>query len=145
MTDSPETSPRRPRRRAAPADAVEPAPERSRAYRHLTNPFEPLKVFSADQVEAMHEAALGLLENTGWKVLSDRAINQYAASGATVDRATQMVKIDRGLVAKALATVPEGFDMHALDPDRMVRMRGRHVVIPPVYGEERRETTVQIG
>ena len=134
MTETPETSPRRARRRPASVESTEPVPERTRAYRHMVNPFEPLKVFSDDHIAAIHEAALGLLENTGWKVLSDRAIDKYAEHGADVDRSTQMVRIDRGLVAKALATVPHGFDMHALDPDRLVRMSGKNVAMAPTSG-----------
>jgi trimethylamine:corrinoid methyltransferase-like protein len=35
-----------------------PPPDRSLRYRHLENPFEPLRVFSDDQVAAIHDAAL---------------------------------------------------------------------------------------
>jgi len=38
------------------------------AYRRLFNPFEPIRLFSADQVEAIHETALAVLEDTGRRV-----------------------------------------------------------------------------
>ena len=63
---------RRPRRRPPGAAASASVVDRTRSYRHLANPFEPLKVFSDDQVAAIHEAALGVLENQGMRVLLPR-------------------------------------------------------------------------
>ena len=65
---------RRGRRRPASAASAAPVVDRSRSYRHLTNPFEPLKVFSDDHVAAIHEAALSILENNGMRVLLPEAI-----------------------------------------------------------------------
>ena len=45
---------------------------------------------------AIHVAALSLLENQGMKVLSPIARKRYAQAGASVDEATQVVRIDRG-------------------------------------------------
>ena len=54
------------RRRRSPAPGCgrlgAAAVERSRAYRRLVNPFEPPRIYSDDQVAAIHEAALALLE-----------------------------------------------------------------------------------
>ncbi len=133
MTENADDSPRRARRRPT-AEKTEAAPVRSHAYRQMVNPFTPLKIFSDDHIQAIHEAALGLLENTGWKVLSDRALDKYAEHRADVDRSTQMVRIDRGLVAKALATVPHGFDIQALAPERVVHMSSNHVAMAPTSG-----------
>lgn len=135
MTENADTPTRRgPRRRLAAPVTSEPALERSRAYRQLVSPFEPLKVFSDDQVASIHEAALGLMEGTGWKVLSERALRKYKEAGAEVDFSTQMVRLDRGLIAKALATVPHGYEIHALDPSRSIYMGGKHVSLAPTSG-----------
>ncbi len=75
-------------------------------YRHLRNPFAPARVFSDDQVAALHEAALAILETQGMKVLSADARSRFQNAGATIDEATQMVRLDRGLVAASLATAP---------------------------------------
>jgi trimethylamine--corrinoid protein Co-methyltransferase len=125
---------RRGRRRPAPAAPAEAAGERARGYRHLTNPFEPLKVFSDDEVAAIHAAALAILENQGMRVLLPEARQRYAAGGASVEEATQMVRIDRGLVAAALATAPRAFTLHARDPDWNLPIGGRHVVFAPTSG-----------
>ena len=60
----------RPRRRDSPRAATVGQAERSARYRNLVNPFEPIRIFSDDQVEAMHLAALDILERQGMRVLS---------------------------------------------------------------------------
>jgi trimethylamine--corrinoid protein Co-methyltransferase len=82
----------------------------------------------------MHVAALSLLENQGMKVLSARARSRYAAGGATVDESTQVVRIDRGLVAKALATTPSTFTFHTLDPVCNVDVGGNNVMFACTSG-----------
>ena len=76
------------RRPSPPPVADAPGSERARAYRHLQNPFEPLRVFSDDQVAAIHEAALRILATQGTKVLSADARQRYRAGGAELDEAT---------------------------------------------------------
>jgi trimethylamine--corrinoid protein Co-methyltransferase len=98
------------------------------------NPFEPARIFSDDQVESIHLAALGMLERQGMRVLSARGRAALASAGATVDESTQMVYLDRGLVAKALTTVPAEVELIARNPSRSCRVGGRHVVFAPVAG-----------
>jgi trimethylamine---corrinoid protein Co-methyltransferase len=134
MNESGERAVRRGRRRPSGADPAPAAPERSLGYRRLLNPFEPLRVFSADQVEALHQAALGVLEEQGMKVLSARARASYAGGGASVDDDSMMVRIDRGLVAQALASAPSELELHAVDPAHNVLWGGRHVSLAPTSG-----------
>jgi trimethylamine--corrinoid protein Co-methyltransferase len=108
--------------------------QRSARYRHLVNPFEPARIFSDDQVESLHLAALGLLERKGMRVLSSRGRTALAAAGAEVDESSQMVRLDRGLIAKALTTVPAEVELVARNAQRSVRAGGRHVVFAPVAG-----------
>ena len=103
MNESGERAARRGRRRPGAAEAAAPAPDRSLTYRHLENPFEPLRVFSDDQVEAIHNAALDILETQGMKVLSADARARYAAGGGQVDEDSMLVRLDRGLVGQSLA------------------------------------------
>jgi trimethylamine--corrinoid protein Co-methyltransferase len=70
MKQPDETLGRRSRRRPSSADVSHAVFDRTRSYRHLRNPFVPLKVFSDDQVAAVHDAALVMLEMQGMKVLS---------------------------------------------------------------------------
>src|ERR1700756_4327867 len=117
----------RPRRREPSKTGGNEQAARSLRYRNLVNPFEPARIFSDDQIESIHLAALGMLERQGMRVLSPRGRAALAAAGATVDESTQMVHLDPGLVAKALATVPREVEMIARNPARSCRVGGRHV------------------
>src|SRR5882724_9293008 len=124
----------RPRRRD-PQKASTAAPvERSSRYRNLVNPFEPTRIFSDDQVESIHLAALGMLERQGMRVLSPRGRAILASAGARVDESTHMVYLEPELVAKALTTVPAQVELLARNPSRSCRVGGRHVVFAPVAG-----------
>jgi trimethylamine--corrinoid protein Co-methyltransferase len=130
---NPETTARR-RRRDTPRGGSGPSVERSLRYRHLINPFEPVKLFSEDQVESMHLAALGILERQGMRILSPRGRAALALAGASVDEATHVVRLDPQLVTRALATVPAETNIIARNPERSCRVGGRHVVFAPVAG-----------
>ena len=124
----------RARRRESPRGGAARDSSRSARYQHLVNPFEPARIFSDDQVEAIHLAALELLERQGMRVLSPRGRAVLAAGGAQVDESSQMVRLDRALVASALASVPAEVDLVARGATRSCRIGGRHVVFAPVAG-----------
>lgn len=85
-------------------------------YTHLTHPFAPQPVFSDDAVAALHEAALGVLEDLGIKVLLPEACDTFARAGARV--VEDMVFLGRDIVAAALATAPRAWRMRAANPAR---------------------------
>ena len=124
----------RPRRRESPRAGTAGAAERAARYRNLVNPFVPVRIFSDDQVESMHLAALGILERQGMRVLSARGRAALAAAGAAVDESSQMVRLDPALIAGTLASVPAEVELVARNPARSCRVGGQHVVFAPVAG-----------
>lgn len=134
MSDLEARAARRGRRRPGAPEALAPTPDRARGYRHLQNPFEPLRVFSDDQVSAVHQAALDILETQGMKVLSADGRARYAAGGAQVDEDAMLVRLDRGLVAQSLSHAPHALTLHALDEGHDVPLSGRHVAMAPTSG-----------
>ncbi|HVC02172.1 MAG TPA: trimethylamine methyltransferase family protein [Steroidobacteraceae bacterium] len=125
---------RRGRRRPAGAEEAHAVFDRTPSYRHLRNPFTPLKVFSQDQVAAMHDAALGMLERQGMKVLSGDAREIYRKAGAQVDEASLIVRLDRALVGACLEKAPREITLHALDAQRHVPLGDGHVAFAPTAG-----------
>src|SRR5947208_13917111 len=124
----------RPRRREAQrAGAAAPEP-RSTRYRNLVNPFEPVRIFSDDQVASMHRAALDILEHQGMRVLSARGRSVLRSAGAPVDDSSQMVRLEPGMVSKAISTIPAEVALIARNPARSCRVGGRHGVFAPVAG-----------
>ena len=135
MSKSPEEPiGRRNRRRPGAADVSHAVFDRTRSYRHLRNPFEPMRVFSDDQVAAMHEAALSMLETQGMKVLSADARKLYRQAGAEVDEATLVVRLDRQLVTESLKQAPRDFTLHSVDPERHVPLSPGCVAFAPTSG-----------
>ncbi len=92
-------------------------PVRVRSYRDLRNPFTPQRLFSDDQVNALHENALRVLGELGLKVLLPEARKYFRAAGALVDETTEMVRIGPEIVAEALRTSPGEFTLRGGLPE----------------------------
>ena len=103
-------------------------------FRRLANPFRPLEVLSADQVEEIHQASLRILAEVGVEVLGDRAIDRLAASGASVDRETRRVRLEPSLVEERIASAPPEFTLRARNLGRDVVIGGRELVFSSVGG-----------
>ena len=97
-------------------------------------PFEPWRVFSDDRVQALHNAALGILEEQGLKVLHAGARARFRSAGATVDESTETVRIDRGLVTESMARAPRRIKLHSRNPARHVALDGNSLAFAPVSG-----------
>jgi trimethylamine--corrinoid protein Co-methyltransferase len=93
-------------------------PARQVDYVHLRHPFPPARLFSEDEVAGLHQAALGVLEDLGMKVLHREARALLGGAGARVDEAAQTVRIGREIVAAALATAPKRVRLRAANPVR---------------------------
>ena len=119
--------PRRRPRRAAPGLTQLP-------WRPLVNPFRPLEILSADQVEAIHRSSLRILAEIGMEVLGGRALDALAAAGATVDRTTRNVRLDPSQVEALIASAPSEFRLYARNPERNVVFGGANLVFGAVGG-----------
>jgi trimethylamine--corrinoid protein Co-methyltransferase len=117
---------RRPRR-AAPGLAQLP-------WRALVNPFRPLEIVSADELDAIHRASLRILTEIGMEVLGDRALDALSTAGARVDRGTRRVRLDPDQVEALIATAPSTFSLHARNPGRDLRFGGASLVFGAVGG-----------
>jgi trimethylamine---corrinoid protein Co-methyltransferase len=100
----------------------------------VVSPYAPMEVLSADQLEAIHLTSLRILENLGMEVMSARALALLEAAGADVDRTTQTVRLDRGLVESALKTAPESFVLSPRNRGKRVIMGGNHINFGLVAG-----------
>lgn len=82
-----------------------------------TPPIEPLipsyqiRILSDEKLEQFKSGALHLLEKTGFKCPSERALKIYAENGAQVDFETQIVKLPPDVVMKALSHAPRHYNM----------------------------------
>jgi trimethylamine---corrinoid protein Co-methyltransferase len=103
-------------------------------WRTVRNPYAPLEVLTADQLEAVHLTSLRILEELGVELMSPPARAVLHAAGAQVDDATGMVRLDRGLVQQALARAPSSFTLTPRNPARQVTFGGNHLNFGLVAG-----------
>lgn len=109
-------------------------PARQTNYRQLKNPFPPMAAFSDDHINAMHHAALDILETHGMKVLLSEARRIFAAAGARVDEESEMVFLDREIITQALSTAPKSIHMAAAIPKRDLTLELGSLVFQPGAG-----------
>lgn len=128
MTEGTRVTRRRHRQRRSVA-AVQQLP-----WQRVRNPYPPLEVLSADQVEAILDAALTILETKGFRFLEDASRERLRSAGADVDDATRMVRFERGLVLEKLAAAPAEFPLRARNPAKDLVIGGEHVVFAAVGG-----------
>jgi len=103
-------------------------------WRQPHNPYPPLEVLNADQVEQIHLASLSLLENYGMRVMHEGARQMLSDAGADVNRDTGMVRFDRELVMEKLALAPSEFTLHARNPAKNIKLGGNHLAFTSVGG-----------
>jgi trimethylamine--corrinoid protein Co-methyltransferase len=129
MSDAPAPSRRRERGRASRTTG----PVLTQLPR-LTNPWPPLEVLSAEQVERILLAAFRILEEAGLEIRSVAARELYRRGGALVDESTQMVRLGRDLIEACLSHAPEHFVLRARNPERHLHVGDRVVNFGPVTG-----------
>ena len=101
-------------------------------WRALRNPYPPIQPLSADQVAAIHEAALTILEEIGIVFMLPEALALLEAAGVEVDHATQKVRLDRAWVGQHMAHAPSRFTLHARNPAHHLEMGGNAIAFASV-------------
>ncbi|MEQ1943083.1 trimethylamine methyltransferase family protein [Mesorhizobium sp. VNQ89] len=104
------------------------------SLRRARNPYPPMQLLSADQIEAIHEASLHILENFGIEVMSASALAVFEKAGASIDGASMTVRLDRGLVAEALKTAPAAFTLTPRNTQRAIPLGGDAINFTLVAG-----------
>ncbi|WP_347842325.1 trimethylamine methyltransferase family protein, partial [Planktomarina sp.] len=108
------------------------AADSTHSWSVLRHPFEPQSIFSQDRVEAIHQAALDVLQNLGIKVLLPEAIELFAKHGAAVSG--DMLRIGSDMVEAALASAPQSFTLHAPNPARNLPVAPGQLIFTPGGG-----------
>lgn len=111
-----------------------PAPAAATHLPRLHNPWPPVEIFTAEQVERMIDAAFTVLEEIGLEIRSAAARAVYRRNGAIVDDETGIVRIGRDLVAEFARHAPERFVLHSRNPERHLHVGGNVVNFGPVNG-----------
>jgi trimethylamine--corrinoid protein Co-methyltransferase len=103
-------------------------------FRPIRNPWRPLELLAPEDLEQLHEASMRILERTGLMMMDAEALDIWEGAGARVDRTTQHVWLDRGLVMEAVAKAPSSFTWRARNPAHNVTVGGDHITFAPQGG-----------
>jgi len=103
-------------------------------WRRIINPYPPLEIISADEVEAIHLTSLRVLEELGIELMSGAARELLASVGADVNESSGIVRLDRGLIAEMLASVPSSFSLVPRNVEKRLEIGGSHVAFGLVAG-----------
>jgi len=96
--------------------------------------YGPIEVLSNDQIGAIHETALTVLEEIGMRVLDPTARERFAAAGCTVDQGAMQVRFDRAMVEELVANAPATFSLSSRNPERNLELGGRNAIFSSVGG-----------
>ena len=75
-------------------------------YAQKKNPFQPMNIFSEDEIESIHEASLKVLCDTGMDIQSPRAVEILKREGAMIDGDGRRARFDPDFIMEKIATTP---------------------------------------
>lgn len=131
MTEATSPQPASRRRPGRAERAARPAPSTAR-YRHLQHRFPPSPVLSEDELEAIHQTSLQILEEMGMDFMHEGAREILRRAGAEVRPGSERVRIPRELILQAIRTCPSEFTLHARNPERNIAIGGRNLAFAQV-------------
>jgi trimethylamine--corrinoid protein Co-methyltransferase len=103
-------------------------------FARLRNPFRPVEILSADQIEAIHRASLRILETVGVEVLHPESLDIFRRAGARVDPDTKRVRLDGAQVEEAVARAPSRFALRARNRAHDVTVGDGHLIFVATGG-----------
>ena len=124
------TQTRRRNRGSSRRDA--PIPQLAWGQPHHRHPL--IKVVSDDEIAAIHQTSLKILEEIGIVFGDDEALQIFKAGGALVDADSGRVRIGREIVSAAIDSAPPRFHLQARNPDRPLEIGGDAIAYTTVLG-----------
>jgi trimethylamine--corrinoid protein Co-methyltransferase len=89
-----------------------------------TRNFKPLEILTEEQVEAIHRGSLDVLEQTGVRFESERALKLFEKNGCEVDHENRRVRFPPGLVEECLRLCPSTWHLRARKPENDLNVGG---------------------
>lgn len=124
----------------------------AKPIKSINNPKLSLNILSQEEILKIHNATLQVIETTGVRFPSQKALEIFEAHGATIDPQTSIVRIPGALVETYLKKAPPFYKLAGLDPSLDLPLDGNHsflgtdgcgVEIIDAFSGERRRTTKQ--
>lgn len=103
-------------------------------WRAVESPWEPIRLASEEQIEAIHATSMRILSDLGIRVLSTKVMDLFEAAGALVDRESGTIRVGEDIIAEAIRTAPERFTLTGRAPEKRLTIGGRHMAFGLVAG-----------
>ncbi|MCX7226902.1 MAG: trimethylamine methyltransferase family protein, partial [Burkholderiales bacterium] len=132
MNDEASVTAAAPRRRAGRGSGTVRVAPSTVKYRSLKHRFPATPVVSDDELEAIHDASLTILEEMGMDFMHVEAREILKKAGAGVRPGSERVRFDRNLILQAIKTCPSEFTLHARNPERNIRIGGKNLAFAQV-------------
>jgi trimethylamine--corrinoid protein Co-methyltransferase len=100
-----------------------------RKIKSITNPRLKLEILSPEDISSLHSATLAIIERTGVRFPSERALHIWEAHGASVDWDTMVVRAPGHLIDEALKKAPPIYTLAARHPSQDLPLDGNHVFV----------------
>ncbi len=101
----------------------------TKKIKSVTNPRLKLEILSEDDIQQIHAATLEIIEKTGVRFPSKKALQIWEKHGATVDHETMVVKAPPQLIEEALKLCPPDYVLAARDETQDLPLDGNHVYV----------------
>ncbi len=101
----------------------------SKNIKSVRDPRLKLDILTPDDVQRLHEATLQIIEKTGVRFPSKRALAIWEKHGAQVDHDTMVVKAPRELIEEAIKLCPPDYVLAARDKEQDLPLDGNHVYV----------------
>jgi len=116
----------------------------------LSNPQLSKNILSEEDIKAIHDKTLEIINTVGVRFPSTRAFDLWEENGAIVDRESHVVKFSGDIIESALNNAPSSYTLAARNSSQDLPLDGNHVylgtdgcgieVIDLNTGERRRST-----
>jgi trimethylamine---corrinoid protein Co-methyltransferase len=103
-------------------------------FARVRNPYRPMELLSADQLESIHLASLRLLAEVGVEVMHEESRRILRRAGADVDESSQRVRCDPAMIEAEIAKAPGSFAILTRDPAKSIVLGDGEVVFSSVGG-----------
>jgi len=103
-------------------------------WRGVVNPYAPVEILDACQVETILQASFKVLETQGMRFLEPGSRKIMQKAGADIDEPGKMVRIDHELVEEKLALAPPRFGLRARNPAHNLKVGDNNILFSSIGG-----------
>ena len=96
------------------------------------SPYAPFNIISDDELEAIHQASLKILQEIGINFLLPESRDILRQAGAEVENDGPRVRFDPAMVEERIKTIPAIFKLHARNPARSLILGDNYINIAAV-------------